>query len=118
MNKKEIDSIHPLVMAEEFWKNSQLSVARFYGRCLFNGNEYWIVNKDGKDLFQLSAQAERKGNSYAIMPGEPADLVLKELIPVYRWLGRDAFLDKIKQGVKASELLKQYKEAKEGGKKK
>ena len=88
-NKKDIDSIHPLVMAEEYWVDSPLSLARYYGQIQFGGN-----------LF-----------------GEPADLCLAELVPVYKWLGRDEFLKRIKEGVKASELLAEYKARKKGGKK-
>ena len=110
MKKNIIDGIHPLVMAEEFWANSEFSIARYYGRIKINSNEYIIVNKEGKDIFECSYEAKKAGREKAIEPGEPCDLVLKQLVPVYRWLGRDAFLDKIKQGVKPSELLKQYKE--------
>lgn len=110
MKKNYIDNIHPLVMAEDFWANSQFSIARYYGRIKISGNEYIIVNKDGKDIFECSYEAKKAGREKAIEPGEPCDLVLKQLVSVYRWLGRDAFLDKIKQGVKPSELLKQYEE--------
>lgn len=117
MKRNDLDSVHPLVMSEEYWANSQLSIARYYGRVKLNGHEYVIVNKEGKDIFECSAEAEKAGREKAIEPGEPCDLCLKELVPVYRWLGREAFLDRIKKGVKASELLSQYKEAKKGGKK-
>lgn len=110
MKKNYIDNIHPLVMTEEYWANSHFSIARYYGRIKISGNEYIIVNKDGKDIFECSYEAEKAGREKAIEPGEPCDLVLKQLVPVYRWLGRDAFLDKIKQGVKPSELLKQFEE--------
>ena len=46
MNKKqleELDNVHPLVMAEEFWANSQFSLARYYGKAIINGNSYVIV---------------------------------------------------------------------------
>lgn len=110
MKKNVIDGIHPLVMAEEFWANSQFSIARYYGRIKISSNEYIIVNKDGKDIFECSYEAEKAGREKAIEPGEPCDLVLKQLVPVYRWLGRDEFLKRIKEGVKASELLQQFKE--------
>ena len=116
-NNKDIDSIHPLVMAEEYWVDSPLSLARYYGQIRFGGNVYMIVNKDGKDLFECSYEADRQGREKAIPAGEPADLCLMQLVPVYRWLGRDEFLKRIKEGVKASELLTQYKERKKGGKK-
>lgn len=110
MKKNVIDSIHPLVMTEEFWANSQFSIARYYGRIKISSNEYIIVNKEGKDIFECSYEAEKAGREKAIESGEPCDLVLKQLVPVYRWLGRDEFLKRIKEGVKASELLQQFKE--------
>ena len=110
MKKNVIDNIHPLVMAEEFWANSHFSIARYYGRIKISSNEYIIVNKEGKDIFECSSEAEKAGRDKAIEPGEPCDLVLKQLVPVYRWLGRDEFLKRIKEGVKASELLQQFKE--------
>lgn len=109
-NKKDIDSIHPLVMAEEFWMDSHLSLARYYGQIRFGGNLYIIVNKDGKTLLECSIEADKQGRGKAIPAGEPADLCLAELVPVYKWLGRDEFLKRIKDGVKASELLAEYKE--------
>lgn len=116
-NKKDIDSIHPLVMAEEFWMDSHLSLARYYGQIRFGGNVYIIVNKEGKDIFQCSIEADKQGRDKAIPAGEPADLCLMQLVPVYRWLGRDEFLKRISDGVKASELLAEYKARKKGGKK-
>lgn len=107
---KDIDSIHPLVMAEEYWVDSPLSLARYYGQIRFGGNVYMIVNKEGKDLFECSYEADKQGREKAIPDGEPADLCLAELVPVYRWLGRDEFLKRIKDGVMASELIRQYKE--------
>ena len=37
---------YPLIMTEEYWANSQLSIARYYGHIRFMGHEYVIVNKD------------------------------------------------------------------------
>jgi hypothetical protein len=107
-NKKDIDSIHPLVMDEEFWANSQFSIARYFGRVQIGDGVYIIVNKEGKDIFECSFEAEMAGREKAIEPGEPCDLCLAELVPVYRWLGRDELLKRIKDGVKASELLADY----------
>lgn len=93
----------PICMTEEFWKNSPLSVARFYGRISYNGHEYWIVNKEGKDIFQCSAKAEKSGREYAIMPGEPADLVRKDFITFYRKLGRDRFIQVLRDHPRATD---------------
>lgn len=107
-------------MTEEFWKNSQFSVARFYGRMSYNGHEYWIVNREGKDLFQCTAEAEKSGREYAIMPGEPADLVRKDFISAYRKLGRERFLAVLKDHLRADDkilkaIFKEEIEKRKGG---
>lgn len=86
----------PLLMTEEYWANSQLSVVRHFGRIEINGIEFVIVNKDGKDIFECSAEAKKAGRQKAIEPGEPADLVQRELIPIYRKLGREKLIELIK----------------------
>lgn len=91
-------------MTEEFWANSQLSIARYYGRISFNGHEYWIVDKRGRDLWECSAAADRAGSDKAIPPGEPADLVRKDFIPYYKKLGRDRFLDVLKANPTAPDM--------------
>ena len=53
MKKNYIDGIHPLVMAEDCWANSQFSVARYYGRIKISSNEYIIVNKEGEEIKEL-----------------------------------------------------------------
>lgn len=79
-------------MTEESWANTQLSFVRRTGRVNFNGAEYVIVNKEGKDIFQLSFEAQKAGREKAIEPGEPADLLRTDFVPIYRKLGRDRFL--------------------------
>lgn len=109
-------SNQPICMAEEYWANSQLSVARYYGGCTFNGKEYEIVNKYGATLSELSNPASKyyvgDGDKKAIEPGEPADLVRADFIPYYKQLGRDRFLDVLKKHQQASdaELKRIYKE--------
>lgn len=99
-------------MSEEFWINSQLSIARYYGRAKFGGHEYLIVDKHGRDIWECSMAADRAGSDKAIPEGEPADLVRRDFIPYYRKLGRDKFLDVLKANLHASdrELLAIYKE--------
>lgn len=80
-------------MTEEYWANSQFSIARYYGEIKFNGHEYVIVNKDGKDIFECSCEAEKEGREKAIEPGEPCDLCRRDFVPLYRRLGRNAFLE-------------------------
>nr|DAF71487.1 MAG TPA: hypothetical protein [Caudoviricetes sp.] len=80
---KEFKSI---LLTKEFWMNSQLSVAKYSGGVQVTGEggkkrTLLIVNKEGKDLYQVG-----------IPPGEPADLVDKEFIPLYKKLGRDLFI--------------------------
>lgn len=83
---------YPLAMAKEFWENSQLSIARYYGRIRLGNWEYVICNKDGKDISACSLEAEKAGRTKAIEPGEPADLVRFDVLPIYHKLGRAGFL--------------------------
>lgn len=90
-------------MTEEYWATSQFSVVRYYGRIRIDGYEYLIVNKEGKDIFQCSVEAEKAGREKAIEPGEPADLVRKDFVLFYRKLGRDKFIEIVKNNQQASE---------------
>lgn len=87
----------PICMAEEFWRNSQFSVARFSGSIKYNGYEYVICDKYGRDIYECSALAEKQGRDKAIEPGEPADLVIADWLPLYRKVGRERFIEIIKQ---------------------
>ena len=104
----------PLLMTEEFWANSQLSIARYYGEIILDGRKYIIVDKLGRDLFECSAIADKEGREKAIEPGEPADLILSTLRFAYRKLGRDRIISLIKDG-KTEEEIKAL--AKKGGEK-
>lgn len=75
-----------ILLTKESWMNSQLSVAKYSGGVQVIGEggktrTFLIVNKEGKDLTQVG-----------IPEGEPADLVDKEFIPLYKKLGRDLFI--------------------------
>ncbi|MEE3495850.1 MAG: hypothetical protein VZR06_11855 [Butyrivibrio sp.] len=83
----------PICMSEEFWMNSQLSVARHYGRVSSGGKVWYVVNSRGMDLFACSMEAVRLGREKAIPAGEPADLVRKDFLKYYRKLGREKFLE-------------------------
>ena len=61
-----------------------------------NGIHYIICNKEGKDIFELSIEAEKAGRQKAIEPGEPVDLCDVRYLPVYRKLGREKFIELIK----------------------
>lgn len=82
----------PICMAEEYWANSQFSIVRHYGRITIGRNMYIIVNKDGIDVFALSAMAARRGKEKAIEPGEPCDLVREDFVKYYKKLKRDRFI--------------------------
>ena len=84
----------PIVLTEAQWANSPLSVARYYGGCKFNGVQYVILNKEGKDIFECTHEANLAGRDKAIEPGEPCDLVNKKYQREYRKLGRDKFFEK------------------------
>ena len=101
---------YPICMAEEYWSSSQFSVARYYGGIIVNGHKYKIVNKQGITLFELSDPSSKHyaKDGKAIPPGKPADLVRKEWIPVYKKLGREAFLEYLKAHNPAN--LKEAKE--------
>ena len=75
-----------IMFTKESWMNSQLSVAKYSGgvQIADEGGKkrtFFVVNKDGKDLTQAG-----------ISEGEPADLVDKEFIPLYKKLGRTLFI--------------------------
>lgn len=99
-------------MTEEFWANSPFSIARYYGRIKVDRHEYIIVDKRGWDLFACSMEAKKLGREKAIEPGEPADLCRADFVPIYKKLGREAFLKFIKDHPeidtpkKAREILK------------
>lgn len=102
----------PICMTEEFWIDTPLSFVRYYGRVKFNGHEYYIVDKLGRDLWECSMAADRAGSDKAIPAGEPADLVRRDFIPYYRKLGREKFLEVLKAHPTTpdKELLAIYKE--------
>lgn len=101
-------------MAESFWANSMLSIARYTGQIKFKGSLYIIVDKRGHDIFECSKEAQQAGREKAIEPGEPADLCRKDFVPIYRELGREQFLKflqenpDVKTPKQAKERLKQY----------
>ena len=90
-----------ILMEEGYWRNSQFSIAKYYGEINVKiGGEtinYVIVNKEGKDIFECSEEADKAGREKAIEPGEPVDLIDRRYIPVYRKMGRDAFIKMIKR---------------------
>lgn len=96
-------------MTEEYWANTQFSIARHYGQIQINGRHYIIVNKQGVTIFELSNPNSKNyvgDDKMAIPPGEPADLVRADWIPVYRKLGRERFIEVIKQNMSLKDAKK------------
>ena len=59
--------MNAIVMTEQYWANSQLSIVRYTGHIYVDGHKYVIVNKDGKDVFELSAKA-KPGQKRSLRP--------------------------------------------------
>lgn len=106
--------MNAIVMTEEFWANSMLSIARYSGRISVDGFNYVIVDKRGHDIFECSIEAEKAGREKAIEPGEPCDLCRVDFVPIYRKFGREKFLKFIQENPdvysvkQAKERLKQW----------
>jgi len=98
-----------IVMAKEYWESSPLSIARYYGGIRIQGRDYVIVNKEGKDLFECSMEAMKAGREKAIEPGEPADLVDKKFVPIYRKVGREQFIKWVEAGLDYEAMQKKLK---------
>ena len=93
---------YPLLMTEDYWMNSQFSIARFYGGMTLNGREYILVDKQGRDLWENgNSIIKREGRQITF---EPADLILKSLKTAYRKLGRDRIIELIKEGKTEKEI--------------
>jgi hypothetical protein len=103
-----------VIMTEKCWANSYFSIAKYYGVVKIDGHEYKIVNKEGVTLEELSNPSSKHyvKSGKAIPPGEPADLVRKDWIPVYRKLGRDRTLELVREGVSLAEAKRIAKEGK------
>lgn len=101
-----------VIMTEEYWANSYLSIARYYGGIKVNGDEYKIVNKYGITLEELSDPRSKHyvKEGKAILPGDPADLVRKDWIPIYRKLGRDKTIELVENGIDLKEARRIAKE--------
>jgi hypothetical protein len=98
-----------IIMTEEYWATSPFSIARYYGGIKIRGVEYVIVNKEGKDIYECSIEAEKAGREKAIEPGEPADLIDRRYIPMYKKLGRDKFIEWVKEGLDLTAMKERIK---------
>ena len=94
----------PICMTEEYWATSYFSVARHTGSFKMGSHIWTIVNKEGKDIYECSEEANAEGREYAIEPGEPCDLVRSDFIPIYRRLGRERFLQVLEDNNTASDV--------------
>ena len=79
------EDLSPVLMTEDYWANTQLSIVRHTGSVRVWGHEYTIVDRLGRTVFDVS-----------IPPGASADLVRTDFIPLYGKVGRDVFLDTLK----------------------
>ena len=97
----------PILMTEEYWKNSQFSVARYYGGMVLNGSHYSIVNKEGITVRELSdpTSPHYVMDDKVIQPGDPCDMILDDWIPVYKALGRDKTIELVKNNIHLEEAL-------------
>jgi len=102
-----------IIMTEEYWVTSQFSIARYYGGIKVGDVDYVIVNKEGKDIYECSIEAEKAGREKAIEPGEPADLIDRRYIPMYKKLGRDKFIEWAKEGLDLKAMKERIKNEKE-----
>lgn len=98
-----------IIMTEEYWATSPFSIARYYGGIKVGGVYYVIVNKEGKDIYECSIEAEKAGREKAIEPGEPADLIDRRYIPMYKKLGRDKFFEWVKEGLDLKAMKERIK---------
>ena len=78
----------PILIEEGYWMNSQLSVARFYGGIKFNGEEYVIVPPNN-------------------------DMIQAKWAKIYTKLGRDKFIEIVKQGTSLADAKKMIKTIKD-----
>lgn len=100
--------MNAIIMTEEYWANSHFSIARYYGQIEINGNIYVLVNKRGITIFELSNPNSKHyvgDDNMAIPPGEPADLVLFQWLPIYSALGREKTLELVEQNVSLEEAM-------------
>lgn len=82
--------IKSILLTKEAWMSSCFSVAKFSGGITVTGEggkrkEFFVINKEGKTLMQVGIPA-----------GDPADLVDREFIPLYKKLGREKFIEIVK----------------------
>lgn len=70
-----------IVEEAKYWLNSHLSIAKYYGGVKINGQQFYIVDEQGRTAYETT------------ISGEPADLIDERYIKLYKVYGRQAFLD-------------------------
>ena len=103
----------PILLEEAYWANSQFSIARYCGSIKINSDTYTLCNKDGITIFELSHPNSKHyvgDDKKAIEPGEPADLVRNDWIPIYKEVGREKFLEILKENLSLTEAKKRIEE--------
>lgn len=101
-NKKKEENVAPLLMTQEYWKNTHFSIARHTGGVKINGKDYIVVDKFGRSLYETSIPA-----------GATADLIYVGLRKSYKKLGREVILDALDKGKTLTEIKAMKKPVKE-----
>lgn len=99
-----------ILYTEEHWRYSPLSIVKHYGTVRIQNKEFILVNKEGKDVFECTAEAEKEGREMAIPPGEPCDLIDRTYQPIYRQVGRGKFLEMVMAGMDLEKMKKHLEE--------
>lgn len=114
--KRDKTSNAPIIIMEEYWRNSHLSIVKYYGQIKAFGTHYEILNKEGISVLELSNPHSKHfvSGGMAIPEGEPCDLVRTDWIPVYRKLGRTRVIEAVKMGLSRDEAIRFYEKAEQG----
>jgi hypothetical protein len=67
------------------------------------------ISSSTKKVKTYGSVAKKAGRDKAIEPGEPADLILEQWQPIYKALGRDKFIEYIKEHADLKEAKKYVK---------
>ncbi len=91
----------PILMTEEYWRNSQLSVARFYGQAR-------VFGYDSLSSTSTARRFLRQASLPVIQP-----IWCRDFVPYYKKLGREKFISILKENTHsiAGELKKVYRAA-------
>ncbi len=104
-----------ILIAKEYWMNSQLSVAKYSGGVT-------VTDKDGKHRMYVVVNSKGSTDWTHLDASEPADLIDTDFIEYYKKLGRDKMIvlldsNKVLSRSSLKELLKQEVEKLKGERK-